>query len=60
VWEVLLTLPARQRAAVTLRHLEGLSADDIAAHLGVSPVNARQLVHKGLRALRRRMTAASV
>src|SRR5215472_7799672 len=30
VWEVLLTLPPRQRAAVTLRHLEGLSAEDIA------------------------------
>jgi RNA polymerase sigma factor (sigma-70 family) len=60
VWEVLLTLPARQRAAVTLRHLEGLSAEDIAAHLGVSPVNARQLVHKGLLALRRRLATASV
>jgi RNA polymerase sigma factor (sigma-70 family) len=58
LWEALLAPRARQRAAVTLRHLEGLSAEDIAVHLGVSPGNARQLVHKGLVSLRGRLSAA--
>jgi RNA polymerase sigma factor (sigma-70 family) len=53
VWELLALLPARQRAAVTMRHLEGMSAEEIALQLGVSTGNARQLVFKGLLALRR-------
>jgi len=57
VREILLLLPARQRAAVTLRHLNGLSAAEIGSHLGVSPVGARQLVHNGLLSLRRRISS---
>jgi RNA polymerase sigma factor (sigma-70 family) len=58
LWEALLALPPRYRAAVTLRHLEGMSAEDIADYLAVTPGNARQLVHKGLLGLRRRLVAA--
>jgi RNA polymerase sigma-70 factor, ECF subfamily len=55
VWQVLACLPPRERTAVALRHLEGLSAEDIAALLGVSEGNARHIIYKGLRRLRQRI-----
>lgn len=48
-------LPGRERRAVALRYLEGVSAAEIGAALGVREANARQLVSRGLARLRRRL-----
>jgi RNA polymerase sigma factor (sigma-70 family) len=42
----LLTLPEIDRAAVLLRAEEGMSYDEVAAALGISPVAARVKVHR--------------
>lgn len=42
-------LPGRQRAAVYLRHYEGLPYDQVAAVLGVPESTARSLVFRGLK-----------
>lgn len=49
-------LPAKQRAAVVLRHLEGMSDSEIADVLGCAPVTVRSNVHRGLAALRENLT----
>ncbi|MCW2971754.1 MAG: polymerase, sigma-24 subunit, subfamily [Thermoleophilia bacterium] len=49
--ERLRDLPADQRAAVTLRVLDELSYDEIAARLECSAATARMRVHRGLRSL---------
>lgn len=54
--QALVRLPARERHAVCMRHLEGLSASDIARQLGVSPENARLIVHRGMQRLRRHLS----
>jgi RNA polymerase sigma factor (sigma-70 family) len=59
VIDALVQLPPRERRAVCLRHLEGLSGSEIAAELGVSQENARLIVHRGINRLRRHLTAAS-
>ena len=46
-------LPARQRAALLLAAVQGFAADEIAAALGVSPANARQLLSRGRERFRR-------
>jgi RNA polymerase sigma-70 factor (ECF subfamily) len=43
------TIPGRQRAAIYLRHYEGLPYDQVAAVLGVPESTARSLVHRGLK-----------
>ncbi len=45
-------LPARQRAAVVLRHLEGMSVEEVAAAMGCSTGNVKRLTHDGLAAMR--------
>jgi RNA polymerase sigma-70 factor (ECF subfamily) len=45
-------LPARQRAVVTLRDVEGLDASETAELLGLTDVNMRVLLHRGRTALR--------
>jgi RNA polymerase sigma factor (sigma-70 family) len=50
--EALRALPQRQREAVALRYLAGLSQADVAATLGISPGSVAQHVHRGLRVLR--------
>jgi RNA polymerase sigma-70 factor (ECF subfamily) len=40
------TLPEIDRAAVLLRAEEGMSYDEVAAALGISPVAARVKVHR--------------
>ena len=47
----LATLPERQRAAVVLRHIEGMSNPDIAARLGVGVEAVESLTARGKRAL---------
>lgn len=44
-------LPARQRQAVVLRHIEGMGNPDIAEALGVSVEAAESLIARGKRAL---------
>ncbi len=57
--EALERLPEAQREAVRLRHLEGLSIDQIAKRLGRSLSAAAGLVKRGLNGLRDRMTDES-
>jgi RNA polymerase sigma factor (sigma-70 family) len=50
--ERLQALPERQRAAIVMRELEGLSHDEIAAALGLSGGAARQVIFRAREALR--------
>jgi RNA polymerase sigma-70 factor (ECF subfamily) len=45
-------LPARQRLVVTMRDVQGFSADEVCDLLGLSPGNQRILLHRGRGALR--------
>ncbi len=53
----LANLPVKQQAAVTLRHLQGLDYDAIAAALACSEDSARANVYQGLKKLRQRLVA---
>ena len=53
VQELLPQLPDSQRQVVILRDLEGLSADDVAAIVGINDGNQRVLLHRGRAQLRR-------
>jgi RNA polymerase sigma-70 factor (ECF subfamily) len=53
--EALATLPADQREAVRLRHLEGWALADIAGHLGRSPAATAGLIKRGMQTLRRQL-----
>jgi RNA polymerase sigma-70 factor (ECF subfamily) len=55
--QALEALPANQRDAVVLRHLEGLSLADIAARLGCTTAAVTGLLHRGLKNLRQRLPA---
>lgn len=52
VWQLLGTLPDRQRAALVLRYFRDLSEADIADALGCRPSSVRSLVSRGLAAMR--------
>jgi RNA polymerase sigma factor (sigma-70 family) len=56
VWEAVGALPAKQRAAVTLRYACDLPHAEIAAALGCSPVAARRSLHEGMKRLRKELT----
>jgi RNA polymerase sigma-70 factor (ECF subfamily) len=47
VTTALTELPARQRAVVALRDLDGHSADEVCDLLGISGGNQRVLLHRG-------------
>ena len=51
-------LPPRQRAALVLRHLEGMAYDEIADVMEISASTVRVLVRNGREALREAMLAA--
>ncbi len=53
LWSRVAALPAKQRAAVTLRYLGDLSYRDIAEVVEISEAAARQNVRAGLAALRK-------
>jgi RNA polymerase sigma-70 factor (ECF subfamily) len=53
--EALTALPADQREAVRLRHLEGWALADIARRLGRSPAATAGLIKRGMQTLRRRL-----
>lgn len=55
--DALADLPAGQVAAIRLRVIHELSYDDVADALGTSPASARVRVHRGLSALRARLTS---
>jgi RNA polymerase sigma-70 factor (ECF subfamily) len=48
-------LPADQRVAVNLRHLQGRSLADIARHLGRTEAATAGLIRRGLQALRKQL-----
>ncbi len=52
VWAALRAVPPRQRAAVILRHYEGLSVEDTARILGCSVGTAKSQSSRGLAKLR--------
>jgi RNA polymerase sigma factor (sigma-70 family) len=53
LWAAVRALPAKQRAAVTLRFVGDLSHDEIAGVLDCSEAAARRSLHEGLTKLRR-------
>ena len=53
MWDILATLPEKQRTAIVLRFYEDLPEAEIAAVLGCRPNTVRTLVHRGLAALRK-------
>lgn len=57
LWDALLRLPFRQRAALVLRYYEDATEGDIAAALDVRPATVRSLVHRGLAKLRAEVPA---
>ena len=52
VWQLLGTLPERQRAAIVLRHFHDLAETDIAATLGCRPASVRSLISRGMGSMR--------
>jgi RNA polymerase sigma-70 factor, ECF subfamily len=57
---VVATLPERYRAAVVLRHIQGLSYQEIAAALGQPAGTVKSNVHRGVAHLRAALDAAGV
>ncbi len=45
-------LPARQRAVITLRDIEGYTADETCWMLDLTPANQRVLLHRARAAIR--------
>jgi RNA polymerase sigma-70 factor (sigma-E family) len=50
-WQLLATLPRRQRAVLVLRYYEGLPDHEIAAVMGCRPTTVRVHAHRGLAVL---------
>ncbi len=55
LWELVGTLPPKQRAAVTLRYASDLPHAEIAAALGGALEAARRSLHEGIKRLRKEM-----
>lgn len=58
LWEALRSVTSRQRAAIVLRHYEGLSDAEIGRVLGCAQVTVRSLISRGLRTLQVRLGSA--
>jgi RNA polymerase sigma factor (sigma-70 family) len=58
LWDVLLTLPPRQRAAIVLRFYEDLPDEEIASLLGCKVPTVRTAVFRGLERLRKQLHLA--
>ncbi len=52
IWELLGTLPYKQRAALVMRYFYDLPEDDVAAALSCRPATVRSLVSRGVAAMR--------
>lgn len=57
MWQLILGLPARQRAVLVLRYYEGLSESEIAEILDVAPGTVKAQAHAAVASLRRRLTS---
>jgi len=57
LWELLMTLPQRQRAVIVLRYYEDMSEEQIAATLGCAPGTVKSQASKALAKLRAAMPA---
>jgi RNA polymerase sigma-70 factor (sigma-E family) len=60
VWQLIATLPAKQRAAVALRFYEDMSYEEIGEVLGCRAVTARSQVSRALQTLRETLPSAAV
>ncbi len=60
VWELVHTLPRKQRAVIVLRYYEQLSEAEIAAILGVSAGTVKSQASRALAALRQRVPHALI
>src|SRR5215471_11038283 len=56
--EALYSLPVREYHAINLHYFENLRSEQVARELGVTAVNARQIVWQALRRLRQQLTIA--
>jgi RNA polymerase sigma-70 factor (sigma-E family) len=52
VWQLLGTLPQRQRAALVMRYFHDLPEGEVAEALGCRPASVRSLVSRGVAAMR--------
>ncbi len=52
IWSPLAAMPARQRAVVMLRDVDGLRGDEVCEVLALTPANERVLLHRGRSRLR--------
>jgi RNA polymerase sigma-70 factor (sigma-E family) len=52
VWQLLGTLPERQRAAIVLRHFHDLPETEIATMLQCRPASVRSLISRGMASMR--------
>ena len=55
IWNLVATLPPKQRAAVALRYASDLPHAEIAAALGCSPAAARRSLPEGMKKLRKEL-----
>lgn len=52
IWQLLGTLPHKQRAALVMRYFYGIPEADVAQSLGCRPASVRSLVSRGIAAMR--------
>ena len=52
IWQLLGTLPQRQRAAIVLRHFNDLPEQEIATILECRPASVRSLISRGMASMR--------
>ena len=57
--EALFALPEREYQAISLHYFRDLCSEQVALHLGVTPVNARQIVWQAIRRMRRQFDLAA-
>lgn len=58
IWQLLGTLPDKQRAAVVMRYFDDLPEAEVAEALGCRPASVRSLVSRGIAAMRSAYLAA--
>jgi len=52
LWKALNSLPEKERIAVTLRDIEGMSSEEVCGVLEITEINQRVLLHRGRSRLR--------